>query len=339
MQHNKHKNIDNSCRSGGAGRRILGILFAVVVLLCLYSLAPVIMFIFKPALEGYTQNIETTEKFKNKSGDNFAFLVISDTATGILPTESAALKLISRMNREDRFRNDKDNTEKIPIDFAVNVGDVTYRGTDDHFRSYMKMESMIKYPVLNVKGNHDDDGDREGQEPLFGKYCGEKEFSFTDRNSYFIVLDDSDSDFTAEQFEWFEKELKKSAHYDNRFVFMHKPPFNPYQQSWYRIETCPWSYPFMKMCERYKVTAVFSGHEYVQRTVKFGGVTYVVSGGGGSLLHEAPSWDNSVLHYIFVKVNGDYVDYEIRKVFPPLWEYFTFYLWKDLIFFVKDLLN
>ncbi|MFH1791062.1 MAG: hypothetical protein ABH885_03645, partial [Candidatus Omnitrophota bacterium] len=174
---------------------------------------------------------------------------------------------------------------------------------------------------------------------LFNKYCGEREFSFTDRNSYFIALDNINGEFREDQFEWFESELDKAAAYDNIFVFMHKPPFNPYQQSWYRIETCPWSYRFMKICEDNNVTAVFSGHEYVHRIVDFGGVTYVVSGGGGALLHEAPSWDGSSLHYIVVKVNRDYVDYEIRQVPPPIWEYFFFYMWRDLIYYVRGLLN
>jgi len=83
---------------------------------------------------------------------------------------------------------------------------------------------------------------------------------------------------------------------------------------------------------------VFSGHENISRVVKFGRVTYLVCGGGGTLLMQ-PTTEGGFLNYIVVKVNKDYLDYEIRKVFPPLWQFFTFYLWKDLAFFLQGLLN
>ncbi|MBN1354541.1 MAG: hypothetical protein JW994_07740, partial [Candidatus Omnitrophica bacterium] len=119
---------------------------------------------------------------------------------------------------------------------------------------------------------------------------------------------------------------------------MHKPPFNPYQQAWYRVETNPWSHRFLELCDRYNVDIVFSGHENVSRAVKFGSVTYMVSGGGGTLLIQ-PSDEGGFLNYIVVKVNHAYVDYEIRKVKPPIWEFFFFYMWKDLIYWAQSWLN
>ncbi len=313
-------------------RPLLRILLTLFILANLYSLLPVVKFYFTSMPSRFSTNDDTIKKLKSNREPYFSFIVISDTSSGFFPMESTTLKLISRMNREDRFK-------KTPIDFVINVGDVTFRGREKQYQNYVKLREEIKYPVINVIGNHDDDVDNgpEGT-ALFEKYCGKKDFSFSDRNSYFIALDNIDGDVTPEQFEWFENELKKGSAFDNIFVFLHKPPFNPYQQSWYRIETCQWSYFFMKMCERYKVTAVFSGHEYINRSVEFGGVTYVVSGGGGALLFEAPTWENASNHYIVVKINGSYVDMEVRKVFPPLWLYSGFYFWRDLIFFVKDFL-
>lgn len=94
----------------------------------------------------------------------------------------------------------------------------------------------------------------------------------------------------------------------------------------------------MKLCDKYKVDMVFSGHENVQRVVKFGSVTYVVSGGGGTLLTQSSS-EGSFLNYVAVKVNYDYLDYEVRKVNPPIWEFFCYYMWKDLLYFVKSWMN
>ena len=55
------------------------------------------------------------------------------------------------------------------------------------------------------------------------------------------------------------------------------------------------------------------------------------------MLTQIPESDGGYLHYVVVRVYGDYVDYEVRKVFPPLWEYLTYYMWKELFYFVKDI--
>lgn len=66
----------------------------------------------------------------------------------------------------------------------------------------------------------------------------------------------------------------------------------------------------------------------------FNDVKYIISAGGG-VPTNIPSPDGGFLHYVVVRVNGDYIDYEIRKIFPPLWEYVTYYFWKDTFYFLK----
>ena len=80
---------------------------------------------------------------------------------------------------------------------------------------------------------------------------------------------------------------------------------------------------------------IFAGHEHMFKAGKIGSVRYIVSGGGGMLTH-IPAYDGGFLHYVVVRVHGDYIDYEVRKIFPPLWEYLTYYMWKDLFYFLKD---
>ena len=313
-------------------KKFLKILLVIFITVNLYSLIPIVSFYFKDTPAHIATNQQTVKKLEGYKDPYFSFIVMSDTGSGIFPSEAATLKIISRINREDRFK-------KIPIDFVINVGDVTFRGKESHYKNYLKLKEMIKFPVIDAIGNHDDDYDNG---PLgmarFNKYCGTAEFSFVDRNSYFVVLDNKDGDFKEDQFEWLEDELKKAQTYKHTFIFMHKPPFNPYQQAWYRIETNPWSHRFLKLCERYNVDIVFSGHENISKVAKFGSVTYVVSGGGGTVLIQ-PSWEGAFLNYVVVKVNRDYVDCEIRKINPPIWEFFAYYMWKDLVYFVQSLLN
>jgi hypothetical protein len=178
-------------------------------------------------------------------------------------------------------------------------------------------------------GNHDD-------RKLFDEFVGDKQYSFVNRNSYFIVADNEMGTMGDAEFAWLEDELKKSQEYDHRFITLHKPPFDPYQQEWYNMDNTPWAYRFRKLCSKYKVDMVFCGHKHMFKKETFDGVKYIVTGGGGMII-EIPEADGGFLHYIRVMVNNDFVTYEVRKIPPPLWEYVTYYFWRDLVYSARDL--
>lgn len=298
-----------------------------VILLCLHSASPLVWLYTKKDVPQPT-NDEIAARLKANTGDLFGFIVMGDNHAGFPFDDSAFLKMIRLINREGRFK------DKLPIDFVANLGDVTfYTGRESNYRLYNKMRSLIRWPVISAMGNHDY---VKGGWKNFKKYLGSKEFSFTDRNSYFIVLDNRIADMEESQFAWLESELRKSAPYQHRFIFSHKSPVSLYQQAWFRPELSPWSRRFMKMCEEHKVDIVFAGHEHMFRTGVFGGVRYVISGGGG-MLTQIPDADGGYLHYLVVRVYGDYVDFEVRKVSPPFWEFVTYYMWKEIYHGLKQM--
>ena len=307
-------------------KRIIITILALILALVVYSLLPPVFLYSRKEPKPYT-NSQAVAKLKDNKGDYFVFMVLGDNHAGFVFDDSATLKLIRSMNREDRFK-------KIPIDFVAIAGDVTFRGREWDYRIFNIMRSLIKWPVICAIGNHDDD---KGGVERFKKYIGEKDFAFYDRNSYFIVLDNSAGDLSEGQFARFEMELRKSQAYTHRFVILHKAPLSLYQQSWFRPEPSPWSYRFMKLCEQYKVDIVFSGHEHMFKQETLGGVKYIMTGGGG-MITQLPKREGGFLHYIVVRVYGDYVDYEVRKISPPLWEFLTYYLWKDVFYSFKALL-
>lgn len=310
-------------------RKALLIVAVLILAVSLYSFAPVVFLYLRPDPPIYT-NAQAAERLKSNDGSYFQFIAFGDNHAGFVFDDSSTLKEVRRINREDRFKG------KVPVDFVVIAGDLTFdKGTPWQYRVFNRIRSMIKFPVICAAGNHDDDTRRN--KDLFKQYAGKNEFSFTDRNCYFILVDNTINDLTNAQFAWIEEELKKSAAYAHRFVVMHKSPLSLYQQSWFRPELSRWSYRFMKLCEKYKVDMVITGHEHMFREGVYGGVRYITSGGGG-MLTTIPSRDGGFLHYVSVRVFGDYVDYEVRKVFPPFWEYITYYLWKDIFYFVKDVI-
>ena len=303
--------------------KIIGII-VLIGMVC--SLLSVVGLYLQKDVPG-TTNDQVIEKLKDNKGAYFSFIVFGDNHAGFIFDDSSFLKLIRRMNRENRFK-------KLNMDFVTNLGDVSFiKGSEWDYRVYNKLRAKINWPVISLMGNHDDD---KGGDVRFKKYLGRHQFSFSDRNSYFIVLDNKITALSEEQCAWLEAELKKSLAFKHRFVFMHKQALSLYQQSWFRPELGKWSYHFMKLCEEYKVDIVFAGHEHMYREGTYGGVRYVMSGGGG-MLSQIPESEGGYLHYLVVRVYGDYVDFEVRKVFPPLWEYFTYYMWKELFYSVKDI--
>ena len=299
-------------------------IFAGILLLAVYSLIPVVG-LYCQKDPPIVTNADAIEKIKNNKGGYFQFIVFGDNHAGLILDDSAALKEIRSMNREGRFR-------KVPIDFVMSSGDITFRGSPLDYRIFNRLRSRITMPVICAAGNHDDDTKTALAD--FKKYCGPAEFSFANRNSFFIVLDNSRGNLTEAQFARFEEALKQSQAYQHRFVILHKPAMSFYQQSWYRPETNPWSYRFMKLCEAAKVDIVFSGHEHMSMTATHGGVTYVVTGGGG-IITQLPAREGGFLHYVVVRVYGDYVDYEVRRILPPFWEYLVYYIWKEGFYFLK----
>ncbi len=298
-----------------AWKKIVIVFFVVAVG---YSFLPMIPFHLMRPTPDSDNNQSNVEKLKNNKGAYFSFIVFGDNHNGLFMNDASTLKLIWHMNREDRFR-------KVPIDFVLSVGDVTLDGSKWDFRAWKKMQKLIKYPVVAAIGNHDD---RE----LFAKHCGNLQFAFATRNSYFIIVDNEGG---SPDFVWLEEELEKGSKYDHIFIAMHKPPFDPYQQEWYNVDNAPWAYKFRKMCAEYDVDIVFTGHKHMFQHNEFDGVENVCTGGGGMLI-EIPEADGGYLHYVRVTVNNDYVTYEVRKISPPLWLHITYYLGKEAIYWIRN---
>ncbi len=296
------------------GKAVVSASLAAVI----YSAFPLVSYWFAPAASNEVNNRAGMERIKGNKGAYFSFIVFSDSHNGLFTNDASTLKLIWHMNREDRFR-------KAPIDFVISAGDVTMDGSRRDFRAWKKMQGLIKYPVIAAMGNHDD-------EKLFEENCGDRQFAFSDRNSYFIVVDNAHD---GPDLAWLEERLKEGEGYSHIFVIMHKPPCDPYQQEWYNIDNIPWAYRLRKLLAEYRVSMVFAGHKHMFRHQRFDDVDYITTGGGGMLI-DIPESEGGFLHYVRVMVNNDYVTYEARKISPPLWLHVTYYLGKEALYWARN---
>jgi hypothetical protein len=150
----------------------------------------------------------------------------------------------------------------------------------------------------------------EGSPLYYGFSYGRSRFLILDSNARGAALDVE----TA----WLERELaaaRDEPRLDHIFVVMHHPLFSISRHGGKPVLRRMWRPLF----ERYRVTAVFSGHDHVYERAEVGGVHYFVSGGGGATPYGERSVPSridaaavkrfaSVNHYLKVTVDGQRVE-------------------------------
>jgi len=152
-----------------------------------------------------------------------------------------------------------------------------------------------KYPTWPTLGNHEVGGPKSntGQENYdsgvknFGDFFGLKEplYSFDYGNAKFIALDWIKASKSPERIEWLENELKEARTKDMHiFVFKHRPYYTVGHKNYNDVEGK--STVVTELFTKYKVDAVFSGHDHIYYRTLRGGVNYIVSAGAGATIYD-----------------------------------------------------
>lgn len=212
-------------------------------------------------------------------------------------------------------------------DFVVHTGDLVADGRKTEqwpifFRIEREMlRNTVFYPAL---GNH------ERNSPEFYQFFDVKQpyYSFQWATAYFIILnsdlgnaaatEEEKQAFWTGQRRWLEEELRKSQSADFRFLAFHHPPFtavkrrqgaNKHVQEW------------VPLFEKYKVTAVFNGHDHNYQHHLKDGVHYITTGGGGAPLYDVSmpvpgvtQKVESIEHFVIIKVKGRRARAEARAL-------------------------
>lgn len=199
------------------------------------------------------------------------------------------------MGRGDKWQNDVSKQmqafrEEFPFDFVVMLGDNIYDGaTAEDYR--FKFEVPYK-PLLDddvefyaVIGNHD-----EPNQPNYKPFHmgGQRYYTFKpdapllarlgNNDVQFFMIDTENVDRT--QREWLDRELGRSDARWKIAVF-HRPIYTSGRYSLWASWTRGSLEPLLV---KHHVPIVLSGHEhFYERTKPINGVTYFISGAGGSL--------------------------------------------------------
>ncbi len=140
---------------------------------------------------------------------------------------------------------------------------------------------------------------------------------FSVDNAIFILLDSQivqhKRKIEGEQYDWLENLLANSTK-KHKFVFLHHPMY-PEKGKGHNYGRSLDKYPkqrdrLQSLFVRYKVTAVFEGHEHLYLRKKINGIMHIITGGGGAPLY-AEEKDGGFYHFIRITVNGDKVVGEV----------------------------
>lgn len=183
------------------------------------------------------------------------------------------------------------------------------------FRALAPLRMPRPIPLALAVGNHDVGGGMGG---LFVQYFGRRYFSFDVGSVHIIILDTEDGEnsgrIAGAQWEWLNQDLAAAAQARLIFVALHRPlfPVGPHRGS--SLDRYP---PYRDrlhlLFARYKVSAVFCGHEHLYNHQERDGVHYFITGGGGAPLYASPS-QGGFYHYLVVHCTLNSFTVQVKRL-------------------------
>jgi predicted phosphodiesterase len=210
-----------------------------------------------------------------REDQGFSFLFYGDSRTG----KTVHRKLANLMVAD---RAEYDSNMVVHAGDIVSWGYAWDRWQERFFAPAWPLLSQV--PIYPTVGNHElnqklyyDYFDLPGNESWYHFRYGIADF--------FAVNSNVDYKRGSEQYKWFEAALKASEA-PWKVVFLHHPPFacaTSRKPGNTRVKE-----HLVPLMEEYGVDLVLLGHDHLYgRSRKVNGVTYVISGGGGSALYSA----------------------------------------------------
>ena len=220
-------------------------------------------------------------------------------------------------SRHDVHRRVVAAISKLDPEFVILLGDLVDNGANTASWAtffWIEQELLRKTVFFPVIGNH------ERQDPQYFEFLHQRSsnYSFNWGSSHFTVFDseprsagllpEAREEAWTRQKRWLESDLEANQKAEFRIVVFHSPPFTAVKRRQAGSKKIQELVPLM---EKYKVHAVFSGHDHNYQHHLNNGIHYIVTGGGGAPLYpvdgpipgitqKAESVDN----FTHIKVDG-----------------------------------
>ena len=256
---------------------------------------------------------------------SFTFIVYGD----IRFTDPANVKA---SNPEMRRALVKRIAEAKPQVLAIS-GDLVLKGDDARDWEVYDSESapfrQAGLTILPSLGNHDLRGGEAGLANYFQRFPqirGKRWYSVRGANCYWFILDSSQDAAGSQQMQWLEQSLDHLPRgVDFVFFILHHPPIThsveetghaarPQEQ---RVA----EFLEQKQSKSRAQFLVFAGHVHNYERYEHGGITYVVTGGGGATPYPIPRSpadhyrdEGPTYHYCQLLVSGKKLSFQMNKL-------------------------
>ena len=142
-----------------------------------------------------------------------------------------------------------DIDQRKEVSFAIDMGDFVAVGGRKEIRGFLgELQDDLNIPLVTVIGNHDL---HQGSTKNYREVFGNTYYRFSIGHNEFIVLDASDEAGS-------DAVLQEAQTADNRYIFMHIPPFDPRGKGFKKHLRDGQS--LIDLFRRYHVTHLFAGH-------------------------------------------------------------------------------
>lgn len=187
------------------------------------------------------------------------------------------------------FKNVLKRADKLQPDFCLTTADLVNKGAGEQgVIDYAKLDKdggwfMKKYPMWPTVGNHEEAGGDDGLDNFTNFFDIKKAmYSFEYGTAKFIALPWPKIKDDQTKLDWLENELK-SANGKHIFIFRHRPHYDVGSKKRTDVEGVPTN--VTKLYDKYKVTAVFSGHDHIYYRTKRNYTNYIISAGAGAPIY------------------------------------------------------
>jgi predicted phosphodiesterase len=253
--------------------------------LTLAGLGPYTLYRYRVSSDGQALGVESTFRSAAEPTQTvFSFVVFGDTAGTDLEAHQSVVNRIAALEP----------------DFVLHNGDFVEDGlVAAQWTTFFTIEQALlrQSPLYGTLGN--DDMSSTNYFDAFHLPGNESWYSFDYGNAHIVTLQiDDAADFGPgnAQFTWLDTDLANTDR-QWKIVFFHVPPTPDALGTLVPILT------------KHSVDIVFSGHVHLYERAEFGGVMYVISGGGGEPLYPGPlssfsAYYTSTYHCVRIAING-----------------------------------
>jgi hypothetical protein len=238
------------------------------------------------------------------SQTEFRFVVFGDTREGIFTHMAIIHRILD-----------------VDPDFVIYTGDmVEVGGCSSCWDEFFRIEAPLlrSAPFYPTLGNHEDDQSPYAKTKYFEVFHlpgNERWYTFDYGNARFISLKVDGYPIGVyypeqEQLDWLEEQLASNTQ-PWVFIFFHWGVFTSRSEDFLEIGMRERLVPLF---ERYRVDAVFMGHNHGYERIEVNGITYLTSAGGGASLYEMkvpePGSQVAESKYNFLQLSmlGDHLD-------------------------------